>query len=182
MYDEIEIDEARPEDKQAVKNLLQLYQYDFSEIMGGVIGDDGLYHYIDRLDDHWGRPDFHPILVRVMDGDNSGEMAWRLAGFSFVANASYFAEAAAPDQWQIAEFFVMRKYRRSALGRRLATYCFDRFPGRWEVAEVPPNTGAQAFWRRVIGDYTNGAYEERVFADDHLRGPLQTFANSKRNR
>ena len=60
------------------------------------------------------------------------------------------------------EFFVMRKYRRIGVGSAFATRLFDMFPGRWEVAEVAPNTNGAAFWRAVIGKYTDGHFEERI--------------------
>jgi predicted acetyltransferase len=37
---------------------------------------------------------------------------------------------------------------------------FDRFAGLWEVREMPANGPAQAFWRRVIAEYTCGAFVE----------------------
>jgi predicted acetyltransferase len=60
----------------------------------------------------------------------------------------------------MGEFFVLRKYRRSGLGRQLASGLFERFAGTWEVRELPSNTAAQTFWRRIIDDYTHGAFTE----------------------
>jgi len=175
-----EVVPGRPEHRQVVKNLLQLYQYDFSEFAGGVVGEDGLFHYIDRLDEHFGQPGFHPFLLTVYDEDpQTNTSAWRPAGFAFVASATYFAPRPEPDQQLIAEFFVMRKYRRAGLGSALARHCFDAFPGRWEVGEVPSNLGAQAFWRRVIGEYTGGRFAEVTLDDDRWQGPVQTFDNSR---
>jgi predicted acetyltransferase len=60
----------------------------------------------------------------------------------------------------MAEFFVMRKYRRRRVGWEAARKLFDRFPGEWWVMQEAENLPAQAFWRRLIGDYTGGMYEE----------------------
>ena len=76
------------------------------------------------------------------------------------------------------DFFVMRKYRRSGVGTMLARYCFERFRGRWEVAEMPQNTAAQSFWRRVVGEYTGGRFQDLNLDNEHWRGPIQTFDNS----
>ena len=65
----------------------------------------------------------------------------------------------------MAEFFVMSKYRRRGVGSEAARFAFDRFPGRWEVREMAANTPAQAFWRRVIGDYTGDNFTERRLDD-----------------
>jgi predicted acetyltransferase len=54
----------------------------------------------------------------------------------------------------------MRKYQRRGIGRRFAVTLFDRFPGRWLVGQLPKNERAIAFWRKVIGDYTGGNFEE----------------------
>ncbi|MFP5225879.1 MAG: GNAT family N-acetyltransferase, partial [Actinomycetota bacterium] len=74
----------------------------------------------------------------------------------------------------IAEFFVMRKYRRSGLGTGIAEHIFKLFPGKWEVHQTVANTGAQAFWREVVGRVSDGAYEE-VDGGDARPGPTQLF-------
>ncbi len=167
----LEVLPATAVDATALRNLMQLYHYDFSEIVG-LDGDDndldehGLFRevYVDR---HVTDPDRAAFLVRV-DG--------RLAGFCLVANQSYFG----PDPGnthEIAEFFVVRKYRRLGVGAEVARQVFERFPGRWEVAQVPENTAAQAFWRKVIGEYTGGRYEEHVLDSERWKGPVQVFEN-----
>ena len=75
----------------------------------------------------------------------------------------------------MAEFFVMRKFRRQGVGSRVARQLFDRFPGRWEIAQKLENKIGQAFWRTLIADYTNGSYRE-VLLDKF--GPVQVFDNS----
>jgi len=47
----------------------------------------------------------------------------------------------------------------------------------WEVRQVMESVAATAFWRRVIGQYTLGAFEETVFDDERWRGPVQRFDN-----
>jgi predicted acetyltransferase len=50
----------------------------------------------------------------------------------------------------MAEFFVMRKYRRAGIGTQSARLVFARFPGSWEVRQVEANVTASEFWRSVI--------------------------------
>jgi predicted acetyltransferase len=61
----------------------------------------------------------------------------------------------------IAEFFVMRKYRGGGVGAQAAASLFDRFPGRWTVRQQLTNPAATAFWRKAIGypfqEYEQGA-------------------------
>jgi hypothetical protein len=43
------------------------------------------------------------------------------------------------------------------------------------VGEIPANTDAQRFWRKVIGRYTAGRYEEIVVDNERWVGPVQVF-------
>jgi predicted acetyltransferase len=52
------------------------------------------------------------------------------------------------------EFFVMKKYRKSGVGKQTAFYLFDLFPGKWEVAQIKANIPARKFRMKVISDYT----------------------------
>jgi predicted acetyltransferase len=179
---ELRIDQARPEEKEAVRNLLQLYQYDFSEIAGGVVLDDGLFPYHANFDAEWGRLCPRTFLLRAFDIEpRGGEEDWRLAGFAMVTEGSSSGQNAALPLWQMEEFFVLRKYRRVGAGRHLAMHCFERFPGRWEVGEVRSNTVAQAFWRAIIAEHTNGRFEE-VIREDGLGWVVQLFDNTTVNR
>ena len=38
----------------------------------------------------------------------------------------------------------------------------SRFSGRWEITEYLRNGTAVDFWRRVVGGYTRGSYQERI--------------------
>ena len=95
----------------------------------------------------------------------------RLAGFVLLNHHSITVENANT----IAEFFVMRKYRRQGLGSQAAREVFDKLPGEWEVRELSENTAAHAFWRTVIGEYTDGRYQERILNDERWTGLVQTF-------
>jgi predicted acetyltransferase len=50
----------------------------------------------------------------------------------------------------MAEFFVMRKYRRMGIGRRAAIEVLGRFPGSWQVRQQLSNPAATTFWRTAI--------------------------------
>ena len=156
----IEIREAGIQEKPVLRNLTELYRYDSSEFDGEDVGEHGLFVY--RYFDHyWTEPGRHAFIVRV-----SG----RLAGFAMVRAIG--AGEGDPIH-QIAEFFIMRKYRRQGVGARVAHRIFDMFPGRWRVAEEEANTPAQAFWRKVISGYTGGSFKE--IRDVEWAGPVQEF-------
>jgi predicted acetyltransferase len=164
----IDVSPAGIHEKPILRNLLELYSYDFSAIDGADVDDSGLYGY-EHLDLYWEEPDRFPFLVRV-DG--------RLAGFALVRKGTYFPENESGETrpaWLIAEFFIMRKYRRRGIGTRVARQLFDRFGGRWEIAELAENDEAQTFWRKVISEYTGGRFFECFVENDRWRGPVQVF-------
>jgi len=84
-------------------------------------------------------------------------------------------ESAAHGTHSIGEFFILKKYRRQGVGRVVAHQVFDLFPGRWSVGQIENNCPAQAFWRKVISEYTHGDYQEIWQNDEEWKGPVQTF-------
>lgn len=158
----IELFEAKREEEPILANLLQLYLHDFTDFADWDVEADGRYDTFD-LDECWENPARHPFVI-VVEG--------HLAGFAIVDRGS--AETDDGDVWDMAEFFVMRKYRRKGVGGEIARRLFARFPGRWEVREMAGNVNAQAFWRRTIDAWTHGAYEESARARG---GVMQRFVS-----
>jgi predicted acetyltransferase len=144
---------------------MQLYLHDFSEIDGSTISDDGLYDY-SYLGEYWGVPDRAPFFIQA-----GGE----LAGFVLVNSWSV---RGATGIRSIAEFFVLRKYRRSGIGRTAALEVFKRFPGSWEVAVMKANAGGTAFWRNVINAATGGRFREEAVDNDLWEGPVWSFSSA----
>ena len=145
---DVEVIEAALSDKPVLRNLLELYQHDFSAFDDIDVDAHGLYNYR-YLDNYWTEADRHPLLFRV-DG--------RWAGFALVRTGT---------PHDLAEFFVMRKYRRRGVGTVLAREVFARFPGEWQVRQMASNPSATAFWTRAI---------PVDFAQETLdHGPVQRF-------
>ncbi len=164
-----EIIEATKEHRGVLRALFELYAHDFSPMTGSDVSANGMYTGDDFLSDWWDeRGDvWHPFLLQI-DGN------W--AGFAWVEEGSYIEPM--DDQvnhWLMEEFFIVRKYRGRGVGEWFARELFDRFPRTWEVGEIDANTDAQRFWRKVIGRYTNGAFDEVVVNNDRLKGPVQRF-------
>ncbi|MGC4107344.1 MAG: GNAT family N-acetyltransferase [Thermomicrobiales bacterium] len=160
---DIDIVPAELHDKPVIANLMQLYLYDFSEATGWTVNAHGIYDYR-YLDHYWTEDGRFPFVIRV-DG--------KLAGFAFIRTI----ETGDGPEHHLAEFFVMRAFRRSGVGTTVACQIFDRFPGRWEVAQIEQNVDAQRFWRRVIDRYTSGSYAER--RDDRGRLIQEFFAGKE---
>ncbi len=163
----LEIIPAVPEHRPVLRALFELYAHDFSPMTGADVNARGTYtedHFlIGWWDEH--AHAFYPFLLRV-DGH------W--AGFAWVEVGSYIAPGRM-RHWLMEEFFILRKYRGRGLGEWFAAQLFDRFPGVWEVGEIHENTDAQAFWRKVIGRYTGGRFEEMTVNNERWVGPVQRF-------
>ena len=64
--------------------------------------------------------------------------------------------------YRMGEFFVTRTRRRLGIGQSAVQLILSRFAGRWEITEYLRNTTAVSFWRRVVGSYTRGTYQEHI--------------------
>jgi predicted acetyltransferase len=102
----------------------------------------------------------------------------KIAGFVLVNAYTCLEENAGAKS--IAEFFVMRKYRRRGIGKQAAFLVFDMFPGKWEVRQIRSNLDGYRFWKRVIAEYTNNHFTDTFLDDRTWRGSVQSFDNSTR--
>jgi predicted acetyltransferase len=68
--------------------------------------------------------------------------------------------------WDVAEFFIVRGYRRLGIGRRVAHEVWKKFPGKWEVRVIDRNQKANDFWGRVISEFTGKAIDPIPFDKD----------------
>ena len=143
----VDVQQASTADRAIVANLLELYLYDFSPIDGGQIGPDGRFSTSDMIASYWEDPQRHPFVIRAND---------QLAGFALVKRGSALAgDLAAMD---LAEFFILRGYRRSGIGSIAARMLVERWPETWVVRVLANHHEALAFWERVIASYTAGRY------------------------
>jgi predicted acetyltransferase len=138
--------------RKIITNLIQLYKYDFSEFAEvgsryGEVGPDGRFTY-EGLDSYWREDGWVPLTV---------EANGRLAGFVLVNRWSALNRLL---DHAVAEFFVLRKYRRIGVGSRAANVLFERWPGRWEVAVARYNKPALSFWRKAIRAAVDSTVEE----------------------
>lgn len=162
----VQIRKASVDQKPILERLMQMYLHDFSEIDPCDVNDDGIFQY-KYFDHYWTEPDRIPFLIYVEN---------KIAGFVLINDHSHIFNDRATHV--IAEFFVMRKYRRHGIGTNVAQRIFEMFPGKWEVPQTENNRIAQAFWRKVIHDYTNGNYKEIHLDTDSWKGPVQTFTTT----
>src|SRR5262249_469926 len=151
---QVVVEPAMPRDAAVLSNLLELYSHDLSEVFALELGDNGRFGY-QRLPLYWSESERRfPFLIRLET---------RLAGFALVTRGSPASDD--PDDFDVAEFFVLRRHRRSGVGRRAAFLLWNRFAVHWIVRVSEGNQNGLRFWANVIADYTNGTAVEarRVF-------------------
>jgi len=120
--------------KPVIANLMQLYLYDMTESMPFPVGPDGRFEY-DFFDRFWR----FPYLI------HSGE---EIAGFAFVIDECPLTDTA--PCWFMAEFFILKAYRRHGAGRAALAAILQRHPGDWHIGVPHANVPAQAFWGRAL--------------------------------
>ena len=164
----VELEPCGRERRQTLVNLFQLYCHDFSE------------QWFDRpegeLDEEGRLEEYGP--ARYWTGA-SARGRWliradgRLAGFALLVNAH--SHSGRPLDFQIAEFFVARKHRRSRVGKAAALAVIRARPGLWELAVARRNVGAQHFWRAVAADIAGDKVEELDQDDERWNGLILRF-------
>jgi predicted acetyltransferase len=165
----VEVIPAAIEDEPILANLLQLYAHDFSEFYDVEIEPDGRFVYR-QLPRYWSESGRHPFLVRV-DG--------KLAGFVLIKRGSEISGNAAV--WDVAEFFVLRAYRRHGVGTRAAHEIWRRFPGAWEVRVLRANISAHQFWTLSIGEFAGENMQLQSVEKDGDEWTVFAFASRGNN-
>jgi predicted acetyltransferase len=158
---EVKLRAATKEDLDCVEMLMQFYHYDASEWISLDVTDNGRYAFrsIERF---WQGTDQFPFVILV-DG--------AIAGFAVVDKEV----TSAGTDFNVAYLFVLRRFRGQRVGYLVAQQLFTQFRGRWEVYQVEQNVDAIRFWRRVIGDFTQGNFEERALEIDGRNCVQQLF-------
>jgi len=142
----IQLTAAAPEEEPVVANLLELYAHDFSEFHAIDLDANGKFGY-SQLPLYWREPNRYPFLVRVDS---------KLAGLVLLRQEA--EPSTNKTVWDLAEFFVLRGYRRRGIGTRIAHHLWNRFPGRWQVRVMVVNRSALQFWEQATG----------LFAGEHV--------------
>jgi predicted acetyltransferase len=158
----VDIEPADRAHEDVLRHLMQLYVYDFSEMIDLELEDSG--RFAERpIDRYWDDPRWQPFFIRA---------GGRLAGFAILHHGSRLSDD--PEVWDMAEFLVVRKHRRAGVGLEAARRLFALHPGRWEVRQRRENVPATAFWRRAIRAVA-GTFSEDDRNDAQWNGPVQRF-------
>lgn len=161
----VELREPSRADRTLMRRMMEIYLHDFSEFDGSDLDEHGLFGYGD-LDYFYFEPTHAAFIITANE---------KLAGFVLVDNEVCIEG----NERSLTEFFVLRKYRKQGVGKQVAFEVFNRLPPKWEVRVMQANLPAQAFWRKVIADYTRGAFHETVLDNEDWTGPVFSFDNRK---
>ena len=155
-----ELRKARTEDFSALQQMLELYQYELSDLWLQDTDAEAKFGY--NLERHRKNERFHAYLA--LEGS-------QYIGFALVAPAFVTRKE---GSW-MEQFFILKRHRRSGAGRALALHALYSHPGAWEVGQMPANLAAQAFWREVIATATDGAFVEVHVTQGGWQGVVQQF-------
>lgn len=133
-----------------LRNLLEFYLHDMAEWFEFESGEDGKYTY--ATEKLWS--DDHAVYFAY-----AGSIP---IGFGLVQPAEPYIDA--PGAKDLEEFFVVRRHRRSGVGRAVAAHIWDANPGGWLIRVYQGNLPALPFWRGAIAAYTRGEFREEVRA------------------
>lgn len=141
-------------DKNIIYHLMQLYMYELSffedETATFTMLDSGLYVMNKYVERYWQEENRHPYILKCNN---------KLAGFVL----QRFNEN---NMNEIAEFFVLNKYRKIGAGSFMANKMFEQYKGKWEVSTLKKNERSQKFWRITIKNFTNNNFEEKYIKDN----------------
>jgi predicted acetyltransferase len=136
---------AKKSDRKTISNLIQLYLYDMASDSPFKIEENGEFEY-NLLDDFWE----YAYLLRVQN---------EIAGFALVISRCPITGNS--PCWFMAEFFVLRYFRRRSLGQTAFHAILARHPGRWHIANVTSNRGAGQFWSNAIPEKIEHQFNAR---------------------
>jgi predicted acetyltransferase len=158
---------ATPDMAPLLQNLLQLYIHDMSEFFPVELGPDGRFSS-EKLPLYWAEPAGRHAFVIECGG--------RVAGFALATRGSPATDTA--SDLDVAEFFVLRAYRRSGVGRQAAFMLWDNLPGQWVVRVSAANRAGLRFWSEVIRAYTSGVFAESTRPGDRESWRIFTFVST----
>lgn len=146
---EVVVIEASRADRHLIENLIQFYIYDFTEFTGAAILEDGTFRSLPDLGTYWSELNKnHAYIIKAND---------EIAGFTLIKEI----EGTRKYNY-LAHFFILRKYRRSGIGRKAAKEVLSKYQGEWELYQLENNIPAQNFWDKVIEDISDQEVKVRI--------------------
>ena len=129
-----------PEQAELIRNLYQFYAYESSDWEREDVELDGRFYIHEaHLARYWREPGWSANLILV-DGF--------IAGFLLIERS----ELPGVEALELADLFVLKKYRRQGIGRALAVQVLSSGESDWLVRFYRQDETALAFWRAVLAE------------------------------
>ena len=135
------------EDRKAIlANLLEKYNYEFSQYDKRKFGDNGQFGY-KYLNNYFTEKSRFAYFIYA---DN------QLAGFALL---NQYPECGRPIDWSIAEFFVSYNFRKQGVATEAVRQIFEKHKGCYHIKYHRKNTASVILWNNVAKKYSGGNYE-----------------------
>jgi predicted acetyltransferase len=123
---------------------------------------DGSYKY-QNLHLYWEKEELSAFLIKIDS---------QIAGFILSNKPPYI-----PNDCDISiqEFFILKKFRGKGYGLRAVSMFFEKFPGRYFIAQLANNKPAIEFWRSIYKKL-GIEIEQREETESGVRILTQRFA------
>lgn len=147
---------ATAADYPMIQNMARFMTYEMSRYCG--IGSEdwwmpsnGLYECYD-FKKFFDNPDHKVFVVKI---------GKELAGFAIITQCTGSVD------WLVEEFYIVAKYQGGGVAKAVASQIWNSHLGNWELSVIPENTPALHFWRKAVGEITQGEYKEEVRPVDY---------------
>lgn len=160
----IELLQTGPEHIELIRNLYQFYAYESSDWEQEDVEADGrFYIHEEHLARYWSEPQWSANLILVNG---------YVAGFLLIERS----ELAVLDALELADLFILKRYRRQGIGRALASQVLTSAQGDWLVRFYDQDEVSQAFWRSVLDNLPRPVQAIELDDDPQLLSFLVTRA------
>lgn len=142
---DVQLIKIKAQERNILENLFSYYIYDMTEFMKWNPDHEGKFNYdFSKFDVYWKHEDHVPYFIYV--GSD-------LAGFVLVRR--YPSDQSTYD---IAQFFVLRKFKGQGVGKNALAKVIDRYPGKWQIRVLLENSGALCFWKSAVSKIVGKEY------------------------
>jgi predicted acetyltransferase len=140
---QVNLEPAAAGEQPLIAQLLELYCHELSDLFPGLeLGSDGRFGY-PALPLYWAEPVSHFPFVLRAEG--------QLAGFALAKRGS--PVSADPHCLDVAEFFVIKRFRGLGVAPDAAFQLWRKLPGTWTVRVLEENRPALAFWSKTVSAF-----------------------------
>ena len=142
---EVQLVEIKEQERKILENLFSYYIYDMTEYMKWNPDHEGKFSYDpSQFDVYWELEDHIPYFIYAES---------ELAGFVLVRRYPHDLST-----YDVAQFFVLRKFKGQGVGKEALTKVVHILPGKWQIRVLLENSGALSFWKSAVSNIVGEKY------------------------